>query len=62
MKIKSDRPVGAEIVRDIHFLKDVVPMIMYHHEKFDGFGYSAGLREKYLWGPRIIAIADVYRI
>ena len=45
-KIKSHPLIGAEIVRDIHFLKDVVPMIMYHHERFDGFGYSAGLGKR----------------
>ena len=61
-KIKSHPLIGAEIVRDIHFLKDVVPMIMYHHERFDGFGYSAGLRGKEIpLGARIIAIADVYQ-
>ena len=45
-KIKNHPLIGAEIVRDIHFLKEVVPMILYHHERFDGFGYSAGIRGK----------------
>ena len=37
-------------------------MIMYHHERFDGFGYSAGLRGKEIpLGARIIAIADVFQ-
>ena len=61
-KIKSHPQIGAEIIRDIHFLKEVVPIILYHHERFDGFGYSAGLRGKNIpLGARIIAIADVYQ-
>jgi len=61
-KIKNHPLIGAEIVRDIHFLKEVVPMILYHHERFDGFGYSAGIRGKEIpLGARIIAIADVYQ-
>ena len=37
-------------------------MILYHHERFDGFGYSAGVRGKEIpLGARIIAIADVYQ-
>lgn len=61
-KIKRHPEIGAEIVRNIHFLKEMVPMILYHHERFDGFGYSAGLKGKEIpLGARIIAIADVYQ-
>lgn len=61
-KIRRHPQIGAEIVRDIHFLKEVVPMILYHHERFDGMGYSMGLRGKDIpLGARIIAIADVYQ-
>lgn len=61
-KIRRHPQIGAEIVRDIHFLKEVVPMILYHHERFDGMGYSMGLRGKAIpLGARIIAIADVYQ-
>jgi diguanylate cyclase (GGDEF)-like protein len=61
-KIRRHPQIGAEIIRDIHFLKEVVPMIMYHHERFDGLGYSMGLKGKEIpLGARIIAIADVYQ-
>lgn len=61
-KIKKHPHIGAEIIRDIHFLKEVVPMILYHHERFDGFGYSSGLKGREIpLGARIIAIADVYQ-
>ncbi|MFC1577197.1 diguanylate cyclase [Candidatus Omnitrophota bacterium] len=60
--IKKHPKIGAEIIRPIHFLKELVPIILYHHERFDGFGYSAGLKgEEIPIGARIVAIADVYQ-
>ncbi|MCK5655409.1 MAG: hypothetical protein KAI03_03850, partial [Candidatus Aureabacteria bacterium] len=44
------------------FLSDVVPMVLCHHERFDGLGYSSGLRgEEIPLGARIISVADVYQ-
>lgn len=61
-KLKKHPQIGAEIVRDIHFLKEVVPIVLHHHERFDGLGYSSGLQgEDIPLGARIIAIADVYQ-
>ncbi|MCK9615386.1 MAG: diguanylate cyclase [Candidatus Omnitrophica bacterium] len=60
--IRKHPQIGAEIIRHIHFLKDVAPIILYHHERFDGFGYCSGLKGKEIpLGARIIAIADVYQ-
>ena len=40
----------------------MIPIILYHHERFDGLGYSAGLKGKEIpLGARIVAIADVYQ-
>jgi len=59
--IKRHPQIGAEVIRPIHFLKELVPIILYHHERFDGLGYSAGLRGKEIpLGARVIALADVY--
>jgi len=61
-KIKKHPQIGAEIIRSIHFLSDVVPMVLCHHERFDGLGYSSGLRgEEIPLGARIISVADVYK-
>jgi len=35
---------GAGIIRAVDSLKNTLPLIMYHHEKFDGSGYPKGLR------------------
>jgi diguanylate cyclase (GGDEF)-like protein len=60
--IKKHPQTGAEIIRPIHFLDQLVPIILYHHERFDGLGYSAGLRGKEIpLGARIVAVADVYQ-
>jgi diguanylate cyclase (GGDEF)-like protein len=61
-QIKKHPLIGAEIIRSIHFLKEVVPFILYHHERFDGKGYVAGLKGNDIpLGARILAIADVYQ-
>ncbi len=59
--IKKHSQIGAEIIRPIHFLKDIIPIILYHHERFDGLGYPAGLKgEDIPFSARIVAVADVY--
>ena len=42
-------------------LKDAVPIILHHHERFSGHGYPFGLRGSDIpLGARIVAIADAY--
>lgn len=60
--IKKHPQTGAEIIRPIHFLDRLIPVILCHHERFDGLGYSAGLKGKEIpLGARIVAVADVYQ-
>jgi len=60
--IKKHPEIGAQIIEPIHFLGDLLPIILYHHERYDGMGYSAGLKGKQIpLGARIIAVADVYQ-
>lgn len=59
--IKKHPQIGAEIIRQIHFLEAIIPLILYHHERFDGRGYLEGLKDKDIpLGARIIALADAY--
>ena len=39
---------------------DILPIILHHHEKFDGSGYYKTAHEDIPLGARIIAVADVY--
>jgi putative nucleotidyltransferase with HDIG domain len=57
--IKQHPAIGAEIITPVEFLKDVVPIILHHHEKYDGTGYPEGICcEQIPLGARIIAVAD----
>jgi len=52
---------GADVARKAELPEPVVAMIRYHHEKYDGTGYPAGLAGVEIpLGARIIAIADVF--
>ncbi|PIQ89344.1 MAG: hypothetical protein COV72_03595 [Candidatus Omnitrophica bacterium CG11_big_fil_rev_8_21_14_0_20_42_13] len=60
--IKTHPQIGAEIIRAVHFLKDVVPIVLHHHERLDGLGYPSGLKNGEIpLSARIIAIADAYQ-
>jgi HD-GYP domain-containing protein (c-di-GMP phosphodiesterase class II) len=54
----KEHPVrGVEIIRHISALKSVTPIILYHHEKYDGTGYPRGLRKDQIpLGARVMAI------
>ena len=61
-EIKKHPQIAADIIRPIQFMHDIVPLVLYHHERWDGKGYPAGLKaEEIPIGARIIAIADVYQ-
>jgi putative nucleotidyltransferase with HDIG domain len=52
---------GAEILEHIKQLKDVIPGMRGHHERYDGSGYPDGLKAKEIpLFARIIAVADAY--
>lgn len=60
-KIKEHPQIGVDIIRPIRSLQSVVPLIFYHHERWDGKGYSSRLKgEDIPVGARIIAVSDVY--
>ena len=53
--------VGADLVRGLHTLDDVRPLIRHHHERWDGSGYPSGLLgETIPLGARILSVVDVY--
>jgi diguanylate cyclase (GGDEF)-like protein len=61
-EIKKHPQIGADIIRPIQFLHDLIPFIFYHHERWDGKGYPSGIKgEDIPLGARVIAIADVYQ-
>ena len=58
-KMKIHPIVGAEILERVQFPYPVAPIVLAHHEKWDGTGYPYGLKgEQIPIGARILAIAD----
>jgi len=52
---------GALIMGQIPQLKDVIPGIKHHHEKWAGGGYPDGLKgEKIPLVARVVAVADTF--
>jgi putative nucleotidyltransferase with HDIG domain len=53
--------IGADILRKIKALRDVIPIIECHHERMDGRGYPRRLQGPHIREEaRIVAIADAY--
>ncbi len=53
--------LGQVILEHAAALRDAVPIILHHHERYAGHGYPYGLRAKEIpLGARIVAIADAY--
>jgi HD-GYP domain-containing protein (c-di-GMP phosphodiesterase class II) len=61
LEIQKHPEIGAKIIKNIDALKDVVPIIIAHHERFDGNGYPDGKKgEEIPVEARILAVADAY--
>ncbi|MGF7186803.1 diguanylate cyclase (GGDEF)-like protein [Desulfitispora alkaliphila] len=48
---------GAEMIKSSQTLKSIVPMVLYHHENYDGSGYPEGIK-----GEDIPLFARVLRV
>ncbi len=60
-KLKEHPVVGADILSQIKALRGTVPLVLHHHERFDGRGYPQGLKGKQIpLGARILAVADAF--
>ena len=52
---------GVELLKEVEFPYDVLPMIRGHHERYDGHGYPDGLAGDAIpLAARILCVADVY--
>lgn len=61
IKIQKHPEISAKILKNIQQLKDIIPIILQHHERFDGLGYPSGLKgSAILVEAKILAIADAY--
>ena len=59
--MKTHVEIGAGIVEGIPFPWPVVPVVMGHHERWDGLGYPQKLKgEEICIGARILSLVDVF--
>lgn len=59
--VKRHPEAGVKILQGIKQLRDILPMIKHHHERFDGKGYPRGLRgEEIPIGARILHVTDSF--
>jgi len=60
-ELRRHADYGAAIVAPMRFAGDVAPIILSHHEHWDGKGYPYSLRgEQIPLGARIIAVVDAF--
>jgi HD-GYP domain-containing protein (c-di-GMP phosphodiesterase class II) len=59
--IRDHPAIGADIVGGVEFLKDALPCVLSHHERWDGTGYPHGVGgEAIPLFARIVNIADTW--
>jgi HD-GYP domain-containing protein (c-di-GMP phosphodiesterase class II) len=60
-EMKKHVDIGARILRDVRQVDDLIPGVLYHHERYDGKGYPHGLagQDIPLIG-RILCVADSF--
>lgn len=59
--IKRHPEVGHRILHDLGKLGDVLPVVLHHHESWDGGGYPKELRSEHIpLAARIVAVADAF--
>ena len=60
--MKQHPTIGAEkVLAPNEALRDLIPIVKYHHERLDGKGYPEGLKgEEIPLAARIVSVADAY--
>jgi len=61
LEMRRHVDTGEALVRSLGgILRHVIPMVAYHHERWDGTGYKCLKGDDIPLGARIIAVADTY--
>ncbi len=61
IEIEKHPQIGARIISNIDFFIPIVPIILHHHEYYNGNGYPDKLSgEQIPYGARILSVADVF--
>ena len=46
VEVRTHASLGALVLREVDTLRDILPAVLYHHERWDGGGYPKGLPAK----------------
>lgn len=61
-EVKAHATIGANLLANVPMLERVRPIVLSHHERYDGTGYPQGLREDQIpLAAQIIAVADAFQ-
>src|SRR5207237_9304073 len=61
LQIRRHPALGADLVRGLHTLDAVRPIVRHHHERWDGAGYPDGLKgEEIPLTARILTVVDCF--
>ena len=59
--LKQHPVKGAEIIRPVKSINNIMPLIKYHHERYDGAGYPDGLKgEEIPYLARVLTVVDCF--
>lgn len=62
LAMQSHAALGAELLRPMHRMQEVLPLVRHHHERLDGSGYPDGLKgEEIGLELRILSAVDIYQ-
>ncbi len=60
-QIREHPKIGAKLLLRITVLREAIPYVLYHHERWDGTGYPSGKSgEEIPVEARVLAIADAF--
>ncbi len=59
--IRQHTAQSVALIKPVEFLKPILPIILYHHEQYDGSGYPSGLKKEQIpFGARVLAVVDAF--
>jgi HD-GYP domain-containing protein (c-di-GMP phosphodiesterase class II) len=62
VEVRAHTTIGANLLSNVPMLERIRPIVLGHHERYDGTGYPNGLRaEQIPLAAQIIAVADAYQ-
>ncbi len=60
-RIRRHTLKSVDLIRPVEFLQPVMPIILHHHERYDGTGYPSGLKKEEIpLGARLLAVVDAF--